>query len=230
MVDLLLNIFKAPFCSFSLLFTIKLYLSIDLIYLLFYLIFVYNNFMEKTLYQIFKTFFKVGTLLLGGGYVILPLLQSELVDKKHWIDDDELCEYYALSQSVPGIIAANTAIFTGYRLRGTLGAITATIGIVLPAFVSIIIIARILEQVVKMQFIQSIFWGVGVAVLILIFLAVKEMWRKSVVDKFTCWIFFLTFMLSGCFKAPPAALIILAIFIGLWLPIQKKIEFGDKEK
>lgn len=186
--------------------------------------------MEKTLYQIFKTFFKVGTLLLGGGYVILPLLQSELVEKKHWIDDDELCEYYALSQSVPGIIAANTAIFTGYRLRGTLGAITATIGIVLPAFVSIIIIARILEQVVKMQFIQSIFWGVGVAVLILIFLAVKEMWRKSVVDKFTCWIFFLTFMLSGCFKAPPATLIILAIFIGLWLPIQKKIEFGDKEK
>ena len=71
--------------------------------------------MEKTLYQIFKTFFKVGTLLLGGGYVILPLLQSELVDKKQWIDDDELCEYYALGQSVPGIIAANTAIFVGYK-------------------------------------------------------------------------------------------------------------------
>ena len=53
--------------------------------------------------------------MLGGGYVILPLLQSELVEKKHWIDDDELCEYYALSQSVPGIIAANTAMFTGYR-------------------------------------------------------------------------------------------------------------------
>ena len=100
--------------------------------------------MEKSLYQIFKTFFKVGTLLLGGGYVILPLLQSELVDKKHWIDDDTLCEYYALSQSVPGIIAANTAMFTGYKLRGTAGAFTATIGLVLPAFVSIIIIARIL--------------------------------------------------------------------------------------
>ena len=135
--------------------------------------------MEKSLYQIFKTFFKVGTLLLGGGYVILPLLQSELVDKKHWIDDDTLCEYYALSQSVPGIIAANTAMFTGYKLRGTAGAFTATIGLVLPAFVSIIIIARILEQVVKMQFVQSIFWGVGIAVMILIYLAVKEMWRKS---------------------------------------------------
>ena len=74
--------------------------------------------MEKSFYTIFKTFFKVGTLLLGGGYVILPLLQSELVDKKHWLNEDELFEYYALSQSVPGIIAANTSIFTGYKLNG----------------------------------------------------------------------------------------------------------------
>lgn len=186
--------------------------------------------MEKTLYQIFKTFFKVGTLLLGGGYVILPLLQSELVDKKNWIDDDELCEYYALGQSVPGIIAANTAIFVGYKLHKTAGAIAATLGIVMPAFIAIILIARILEEVVRMKFIQSIFWGVGIGVVLLIYLAVKEMWRKSVVDKFSCWIFFITFILSACFKAPPAALIILAIFIGLWLPFQKKIEHEDNEK
>ena len=77
--------------------------------------------MEKTLYQIFKTFFKVGTLLLGGGYVILPLLQAELVDKKKWITDDELCEFYALGQSIPGIIAANISLFVGYKLRRTMG-------------------------------------------------------------------------------------------------------------
>lgn len=184
--------------------------------------------MEKTLYQIFKTFFKVGTLLLGGGYVILPLLQSELVDKKNWINDDELCEYYALSQTVPGIIAANVSIFAGYKLRGTAGAVAALMGIVTPAFVSIIILAKILEEIVNIKFVQSIFWGVGIGVLILIFLAVKEIWKKSVVDKFTCWVFFITFILSACFKAPPASLIILAIFIGLWLQIAKKIERGGK--
>ena len=92
--------------------------------------------MEKTLYQIFKTFFKVGTLLLGGGYVILPLLQSELVEKKNWINDDELCEYYALSQSIPGLIAANLSIFVGYKLRKTAGAIAAITGIILPALFS----------------------------------------------------------------------------------------------
>lgn len=184
--------------------------------------------MEKNFYNIFKTFFKIGTLLLGGGYIILPLLQNELVDKKHWINDDELCEYYALSQSIPGIIAINISIFTGYKLKKTIGAIAAATGIVVPAFISIVILAKILEEIIKLKFIQSIFWGVGIGVLILIFLAVKEIWNKSVTDKFSCGIFFIVFILSACFKAPPAVLIILAIFLGIWLQFQKKLEHGDK--
>ena len=68
--------------------------------------------MNINLYNIFKTFFKVGTLLLGGGYVILPLLTNELVDKRKWITSEELCEFYAIGASLPGIIAANTAVFT----------------------------------------------------------------------------------------------------------------------
>lgn len=186
--------------------------------------------MEKSLYQIFKTFFKVGTLLLGGGYVILPLLQSELVEKKNWIDDEELCEFYALSQSVPGIIAANMSIFVGYKLKKFWGALAATFGIILPAFIAIIILAKVVEEVTNLKFIQYIFQGVGIGVLVLIILAIKEIWTKSVTDKLTCWVFFITFILSACFKAPPAALIILAVFIGLWLQVAQKIEHGEKIK
>lgn len=179
--------------------------------------------MKKTLYQIFKIFFKIGTLLLGGGYVILPLLQAELVDKRNWISDDELCEYYALGQSIPGIIAANVSIFVGYKLRGILGAISAIIGIVLPAFVAIIILARIMTEITGLGFIQNIFWGVSVGVMMLIFLSVKEIWRKSVIDNFSCFIFFLAFILSACFDISPAIIVLGAIFIGVWVQLSKNI-------
>ena len=171
--------------------------------------------MDKSFYTIFKTFFKVGTLLLGGGYVILPLLQSELVDKKGWIDSDGLCEYYALGQSVPGIIAANMSIFVGYKLRGQIGALAAVLGIVSPAFLAIVLLASILEEIVHLSFIQSIFWGVGIGVIMLLYLATKEMWNKSIIDKFTCIIFFASFILSACFKVSPALIIILSIIAGI---------------
>ncbi len=162
-------------------------------------------------YDIFKVFFKVGCLLLGGGYVILPLLQCELCTKRGWITEDELCEYYALSQSVPGLIAANVSIFVGYKLNKFIGALSAIFGLILPAFLAIIILAQILSTVMKFQFIQSIFWGVGIGVLMLLFLAVQEMWQKSIKTKNDCYIFLLAFLLSAFLNIPPATIIIGAI-------------------
>ena len=184
--------------------------------------------MKKTLYQIFKTFFKVGTLLLGGGYVILPLLQSELVDKKKWLYSDDLCEYYALSQSIPGIIAVNISLFVGYKLRKTYGAICAVTGIIMPAFLAIVILAGILEEITNIKLVQSIFWGVSIGVLMLLYLAIKEIWNKSIIDKFTCWIFFIAFILSTCLKFSPAVIVIIAIIVGLIIPLYKKIKSKRK--
>ena len=180
--------------------------------------------MEKTFWNIYKTFFKVGTLLLGGGYVILPLLQSELIEKKEWISNDDLCEYYALSQSIPGLIAANVSIFVGYKLRRTLGAIVAICGIITPAFLSIILLAKILQEIINLSFIQGIFWGVGIGVLVLIYLATKEVWKKSVTDKFTYSIFFGVLILSLCFKISPAILIIISALIGIVVQFSKKFQ------
>ncbi len=171
--------------------------------------------MEKSLYEIFKVFFKIGTLLLGGGYVILPIMQSELVEKRGWIDNDELCEYMALSQSLPGLIAANLSIFVGYKLKRTMGAITAIFGMVLPAFLFIVVLAKILEELINLRFIQGIFWGVGIGVLVLIYLAIKEIWSKSIKGRFTFWVFFIVFLCSLCLKISPAILIILAILTGV---------------
>lgn len=171
--------------------------------------------MEKSFWSIFKTFFKVGTLLLGGGYVILPLLTSELVEKKHWITSDELCEFYALGASLPGIIAANTAIFTGRKLLGRKGAIAATIGIVLPSFLAIVLLASILSEIVDKPSIQHIFWGVGIGVITLLFLAVKEMWTKCVVDKFSICVYSVCLILAFTRIIPLSLIVILALISGI---------------
>lgn len=171
--------------------------------------------MEKSFYSIFKTFFKVGTLLLGGGYVILPLLTSELVDKKHWITSDELCEFYALGASLPGIIAVNTAIFTGRKLLGRKGAIAAIIGVVMPAFLAIILLASILSEIVNKPTVQHIFWGVGIGVIVLLFLAVKEMWKKCVVDKFSVVVYAICLILAFLRLIPLSLIVILALISGI---------------
>ena len=192
---------------------------------------LYNKVMDKNFYGIFKTFFKVGTLLLGGGYVILPLLTSELVDKKKWITSEELCEFYALGASLPGIIAANTAIFTGRKLLGTKGAIAATVGMVLPAFLAIVLFASILSELITKPSIQHIFWGVGIGVIVLLFLAVKEMWKKSVTDEFSLLTYTICLALSLSGKIPPSITVIFALFFGIfWQKIEdKKQNKGGKE-
>ncbi len=178
--------------------------------------------MEKSFYSIFKTFFKIGTLLLGGGYVILPLLTSELVDKKNWITSDELCEFYAISTSIPGIIAVNTAIFTGRKLLGNKGAIAAITGMILPSFLVIVLLATVLNEIASNRIIKNIFWGVGIGVITLLFLAVKEMWSKCVTDKFTTTIYILCLIFALWGKISPAIIVIAALICGI---IYQKINF-----
>ncbi len=177
--------------------------------------------MDKSFWNIYKIFFKIGLLLLGGGYVILPLLQCELVDKKGWINGDELCEYYALSQSLPGLIAANVSIFTGFKLQGYLGAIAALAGCITPAFLSIVMVASILAKIVNNSVIHYVFWGVGVGVVILLFLAVKEMWARSIVDKFT-WSIFAYALLLSVLKVSPVFVILSSIAFGIVYKITVK--------
>ena len=170
--------------------------------------------MQKSFWNIFKTFFKIGTLLLGGGYVILPLLQSEIAEKKGWATIDEIVEFYALSQSLPGIIAANISIFVGHKILGVRGAIAAITGVIMPAFLAIVLIADILAELVTKHSIQSVFSSVGVGVVVLVILTIKEMWSKSVVDKFSAAIFVMAAVLSYM-KINPAWIILGTILLGI---------------
>ena len=77
----------------------------------------------------------------GGGYALFPILQKEIIEKRNWITNEELMDYYAIGQCTPGVIAVNTATFIGYKRKGNIGGILATLGFVTPSLIMITIIA-----------------------------------------------------------------------------------------
>ena len=169
--------------------------------------------MKITFFSIFNLFFKIGAYLLGGGYVIIPIMQDEIVEKRKWLKSDEICDYYCVSQCLPGIIAINMSILVGYRLLKFKGALASVVGMALSPFVAIIVVANMLNQILHIPFIDGIFWGVNISVIVLIYLAVKEMWQKSIVDKFSSFWFLLILILS-VLKISPITLILVSIALG----------------
>ena len=95
----------------------------------------------RELLELFFIFFRIGGFTFGGGYAMLPAIQMELVEKRKWATNEEIIDYYAISQCTPGIIAVNTATFIGYKRKGVIGGIVATLGMVAPSLTIITIIA-----------------------------------------------------------------------------------------
>ena len=140
--------------------------------------------------DLFLTFARIGGLTFGGGYAMLPMLQSEVVEKRGWATEDELADYYAIGQCTPGIIAVNTATFIGHKQKGILGGIVATLGVVFPSMVIISIIAAFLQNFADYAVVKNAFAGVRVCVCVLVLNAIRKLWGKSVIDTF-CLIIFL---------------------------------------
>lgn len=165
--------------------------------------------------DIFLAFLYSGLILLGGGYVILPILQTELVQKRSWLSGDELTDYYAISQSLPGLISINIAILTGYRLRGVPGAISGVLGITFFAFWAIVLLSSLIAKYSSNSYIQGAFWAIAIAVVILIISAVREMWEKSVKDISTFVVYFISLCIMLILKISPVYIIIASIFAGI---------------
>ena len=124
--------------------------------------------MSKKL-ELFLSFFKIGAFTFGGGYAMVPLIQNEAVEKKKWINEDEMMDIIAIAESTPGPIAINTATFVGYKIAGFWGSFFSTLGVVLPSLLVITAIALFFENLLDITIVAAAFKGIraGVAVLIL---------------------------------------------------------------
>jgi chromate transporter len=177
----------------------------------------------KELWELFFVFCRIGGFTFGGGYAMLPIIQREIVEKRKWATDEEVIDYYAIGQCTPGIIAVNTATFIGYKNKGILGAIFATMGMVFPSLVIITIIASSFMHFQDNPIVQYAFSGVRVAVVVLVINAVIKMWKASVKDWIGIVIFSFTFLVVAFAKISPIIVILVSAVLGIALNLRKGV-------
>ena len=147
--------------------------------------------------DLFVTFARIGVCTFGGGYAMLPILQRELVENKKWSTEDELADYYAVGQCTPGIIAVNTATFVGRGQAGIAGGVAATLGLVFPSIVIIMVIAAFLQNFMHLEWVAHAFNGVRAGVVALILSSVIKLFKNSVIDWPTRVIYAVVLVLAG---------------------------------
>ena len=169
----------------------------------------------KVLLQLYIAWFKMGLFTFGGGYAMLPMIQQEVIEKYHWATEDEIMDYYAIGQCTPGIIAVNTATFVGYYQKGIIGGIVATLGVVSPSFIIICLIASLISNFMEIEIVQHALKGINVAVCVLMFMAIKNLWKKNIKNIGSTCIFALALLLSVFTDLSTVYLVILAAVLGV---------------
>lgn len=169
--------------------------------------------------DLFLTFSRIGGLTFGGGYAMLPMLEKELVENKHWVSEEDLTDYFAIGQCTPGVIAVNVATFVGIKLKGKIGGIVATLGVVFPSIVIITLIAAFLSNFADLAIVNHAFSGLRVCVCVLILNAVIKLFKKAVIDKYTFCIFLVVLAGSVFTSLSPVIFVILAAIAGVAIKV-----------
>ena len=175
----------------------------------------------KEILDLFLIFARIGGLTFGGGYAMLPMLQQEMVEKRKWATEEELMDYYAIGQCTPGIIAVNTATFIGYKIKGIVGGIFATLGVVFPSLVIISIISAFIINFATLPVVINAFAGIRVCVCILVINAVVKLYKSAVVDKVTLLLFLAVGLLMLFTPISPIILVLVSGAAGIGIQLIK---------
>ncbi|MDR3302661.1 MAG: chromate transporter [Spirochaetaceae bacterium] len=183
----------------------------------------------KQLLEIFLIFAKMGCITFGGGYVLLPIIERELVKKRGWTTSEEVLQYYTIAQVTPGIIAINISTFIGYKRRGIPGGIVATLGFALPSVTMVALVSLLLQNFASLEIMRHCFNGIKLAVGALILDTVcrlasniikKE--RALLKNTISLIIFITSFLLSTVFNTNPVLIVLCAGVCGF-------LFFGERQ-
>lgn len=167
-------------------------------------------------WQLFYIFFKIGSFTFGGGYAMIPLIQKEVVNNKNWIDKNEFIDMLAMAQSAPGVMAINTSIFIGYKIRGFKGSVVAALGTALPSFIIILLIAMVFTNFRTNETVERIFKGIRPAVVALIAAPLYNMAKSAGVTWKTIIIPIVAVLLIAWLGVSPIWVVLAAIVGGIF--------------
>lgn len=161
----------------------------------------------------------------GGGLAMLPIIEREVCDNRKWETSEDIYDYYAVSQCTPGVIAINVATFVGYKQRKTIGGIIASLGVITPSVIIILIIATTLMQIQDLPVVQSALKGIAIGISAILIKTIYKFGKNTIKSIFGIVIALISFVLCYFFKLSIVYIVISAIIIGL---IKGKIEVNKK--
>lgn len=176
----------------------------------------------KQFLELYFAFVKIGAFTFGGGLAMMPIMQRELIEKRGWVSEEELIDYFAIGQSTPGIIAVNVATFVGYKKLGWLGGIIGTLGVVTPSWVIIMLLAGAISSVDKYPLAQRALRGINVAVAALLTSVIVKFTKKTIKNFWNALFMLLAFALIYFFKVQSVWIILSSLIIGCLLTLYKK--------
>ena len=187
----------------------------------------------KILWQIFWTFFKIGPVTFGGGFAMIPLIETEIVEKKKWLKSEDVADVFALSQSLPGAVAINSASFIGQRIYGAKGAIAALIGVSLPTFLIVLLLGISYFFIHDHPKVEAAFMAIRASIVAIIAYAAIKIAKTAITDK--CTFFIMIIGIPALFFLHPIIVILLGAVLGItsvWVKrkLNLKIQFDKSEQ
>lgn len=176
----------------------------------------------KTYIDIFLTFFKIGLFTFGGGYAMIGVMQKDIVEKKKWIDEDTMLELITISEATPGPFAINGATYIGYHKAKFLGSLFATLGVVLPSFMVILLVSLFLEAFNDNTILQNALKGISAGVPVLIFHALFKLSKKVKINLINGLLILIAFIVSFFTNFSVVLLLVLtAVFALLYSTLKR---------